>query len=60
MAVGIACLGFGLSVLACDGAGPRSGNGKEAAMTGSIPQAAIPLIDAAAPAKTETASFALG
>jgi hypothetical protein len=53
----IACLGFSLMVTACDSAG--TGNrGTEAAVTHSRPT--VPPVDAAAPAKTEAASFALG
>ncbi len=58
--IAIACLGFGLLVPACDGTGPKGESGKEMAMTRSIPKTAIPPIDAAAPAKTETATFAVG
>jgi hypothetical protein len=58
--IAIVCLGFGLLVQACDGTGPKSESGKETAMTHSIPKTAIPPIDAVAPAKTETATFALG
>jgi hypothetical protein len=58
--IAIALLGFGLLVPACDGPAPKSGSGKEMAMTRSIPKTAIPPIDAAAPAKTETATFAVG
>jgi hypothetical protein len=56
----IACLAFGLLIPACSGSGPGSDSGKgTAAMNRSIPKT-IPPIDAAVPAKTETASFALG
>jgi len=58
--IAIACLGFGLLGQACDGTGPKSESGKEMAMTRSFPKTAIPPIDAAAPAKTETATFAVG
>jgi hypothetical protein len=59
-AMAIACLGFGLLVPACDAPAPGSDSGKETAVTRIIAQAPIPPIDATAPAKTETASFALG
>ena len=58
--IAIACLGFGLLAPACDGTGPKGESGKEMAMTRSIPKTAIPPIDTAAPAKTETATFAVG
>ena len=57
----IACLGFGLFfVPLSDGTAPGGESGKETVMIRSLPNAAIPPIDRAAPAKTETASFALG
>jgi hypothetical protein len=57
----IACLGFGLFfVPASDGTAPRDESGKERRMIHPIGNAAIPPIDTAAPAKIETASFALG
>jgi hypothetical protein len=62
----IACLGFGLSMVpACDGTAPGGGSGlagRETEMVRSTAKAdrTIPPIDAAAPVKTETASFALG
>jgi hypothetical protein len=58
--IAIVCLGFGLWFQACDNVGSRSGGDKETAMARSMPSGVKPPIDAAAPAKTETAAFALG
>lgn len=58
--VGIACLGFAPFLQACDNLTTRSENMEAAAKTSSIPKAMRPPIDLAVPAKTETATFALG
>ena len=58
--IAIAGLGFGALLQACDSTAPRSKNGTEIIMTRSIPKTTRPPIDASAPTKTETASFAVG
>ena len=59
---GLAIAGLGLSLFfvpACDGTAPQGKGGKETAMT-SPANRTMPPLDAARPAKTETAIFALG
>ena len=56
----IACLAYGPLLQACNCTASKNEGGKETAMTGSIPNTVRPPIDVAAPAKTETATFALG
>jgi len=58
--IGIACLGFGPFLQACDNAFSRGEKGDEMARTGSVPRAMRPPIDASAPEETQTATFALG
>ncbi|MDP1992205.1 MAG: hypothetical protein Q8K00_14435 [Syntrophales bacterium] len=58
--IAIAGLGFGALLQACDGTAPRSKIGMEPVMTRSISKTTRPPIDAAAPAKTEMATFAVG
>jgi hypothetical protein len=58
--VGFACLGFTPFLQACDNLTTRSENMEAATKTGSVPKAMRPPIDLAVPAKTETATFALG
>jgi len=58
--IGIACLGFASFLQACDHLISGKENTEAVAKTSSIPKAMRPPMDAAAPAKTETATFALG
>ena len=58
--MGIACLGFVPLLQACDKALPQRGKEKEMTGTVSVVNAVRPPIDASAPAKTQTATFALG
>ena len=58
--IGIACLGFASFLQACDNLTSGKENTEAIAKTSLIFKAMRPPIDAAAPAKTETATFALG
>jgi hypothetical protein len=56
----IACLGFVPILQACDNALSQKGKGKNMVSTVPAAHAMRPQIDASAPAKTQTATFALG
>lgn len=58
--IGIACLGFGLFLHACGYMPYERENMENMKKTGSITNEIKPPIDLAAPAKTETATFAMG
>jgi len=58
--IGIACLGFGMFLYACGYMPSERENMEKMKKTGSITNKMKPPIDLAAPAKTETATFALG
>jgi len=58
--IGIACLGFGLFLHACGYMPSERENMENMKKTGSITNEMKPMIDLAAPAKTETATFAMG
>jgi hypothetical protein len=57
---GIACLGIVPLLQACDSAFSRDNKGSTAAGASSVPRAMRPPIDVSVPAKTRTATFALG
>jgi len=58
--IGIACLGFVPFLQACDNAFSGGGKVNGTARTEPVPRAMRPPIDTAAPAKSQTATFALG
>lgn len=58
--IGIACLGFGMFLHACGYMPSERENMKNMKKTSSITNKMKPPIDLAAPAKTETATFAMG
>lgn len=58
--IGMACLGFIPLLEACDNVFSNGGKGNGTARTGLAPHSMRPSLDAAVPAKTETATFSLG